>query len=160
MWTGVLDANAIIGLVKGGVFALLALLYRSLYVPRAVREEIIGQGRTGETELAQALGVWITEVVPSHATLQQFPLTLSLADRQVLAVAVEQGADHVITGDDRVIRQASALGLTWIRATDVVVLLKREGHLSEVKSVLDRMRQASFGIDDPLYQQALAAAGE
>jgi hypothetical protein len=58
MPSGVLDANMVIGLAKGGVFNLLASLYAPLFVPPAVIQEITvqGQGRAGVTELQQALG--------------------------------------------------------------------------------------------------------
>ena len=57
-------------------------------------------------------------------------------------------------------KQASQHGLVCLRTTDVVVLLKREGLVAEVKPVLDGMRQQGFGIDDATYERALRAAGE
>ena len=99
--TGVLDANVVIGLAKGGVFDLLSSLYGTLYVPRSVREEIVGpgQGLAGEQELLRALGVWITEVIPDPQTVQQFSATLSWADREVLAIAETNAVDHILSGD-------------------------------------------------------------
>src|ERR1044071_4366873 len=106
--TGVLDASVIIGLAKGGVFQHLAALYRPLYVPRAVSAEVVahGQSRAGAAELAQALGVWITEVVPDPATLQPFSTLRSLADREVLAVAHDPAlsVDHILSDDDHLFR--------------------------------------------------------
>lgn len=53
---GVLDANMVIGLVKGGVFHLLPSLYAPLYIPTGVQQEVLTvQGRPGEKELALAL---------------------------------------------------------------------------------------------------------
>jgi len=42
----------------------------------------------------------------------------------------------------------------------VIVLMKRQGLLSEVRPVLDQMRRESFGIDGTLYEQTLRVAGE
>src|SRR5690349_9410219 len=138
--TGVLDATVIIGLAKGGVFHHLAALYRPLYVPRAVAAEVIGhgQGRTGAAELAQALGVWITEVVPDPPTLLPFGGLRSFADREVLAVAhdLSRSVDHILSDDDHLLRYRTTLQLVCLRTTDVVGLLKRQGLIAEVKPVL------------------------
>jgi predicted nucleic acid-binding protein len=160
--TGILDAEMVIGLAKGGVFHLLASVYARLYIPTGVRQEVVtGQGLPGEAELLQALGVWITEVTPDPQAVQQLPATLSMADREVVAAAqAHQHIDHVLTGDRRLYRLATDLGFTCLGTTEVVVLLKDCGLAAEVKPVLDRMRQRGYGIDDVRYEEALRAAGE
>ena len=162
MLTGVLDSNGIIGLAKGGVFALLTSLYATLYVPPAVVQEVMvqGQGRPGAAELAQALGAWITQAAPDPVIVQQFPTTLSLADREVLALAREHAVHYLVSGDEGLRQQAIPYGLSCLRASEVVVLLKAQGLIPAVKPVLDQMRQGTFGISSAVYQQALQAAGE
>jgi predicted nucleic acid-binding protein len=147
--SGVLDANVVIGLSKGGIIHHLSSLYSALYIPSAVKQEVIsqGQGRAGVKELTQSLGVWITEVVPDPRRVQQLATALrSEADRQVLALAQEKAVDHVLTGDERLHREASHRGLVCLRAVDVVVLLRMQGIVTEVKSVLDRMRQEGLAL--------------
>jgi predicted nucleic acid-binding protein len=160
--TGVLDANPIIGLSLGAVFEQLAALYTALYVPPAVVREVIDQGAglPGAAELQRALGSWVTEVAPDPQRVQQFMGLRSPADREVLAVAQERGVDHIITSDDPLIRHANRYGLVCLPSTLAVVLLKDQGLVSEVRPILDRMRQSGFGIDDPAYESALRAAGE
>jgi predicted nucleic acid-binding protein len=65
-----------------------------------------------------------------------------------------------LSGDRVVRREAARLGLSCLTAAQVVVLLKDQGLISEVRRVLDQMRQRGFGIDDPDYLHALKAAGE
>jgi predicted nucleic acid-binding protein len=160
--TGVLDANVVIGLAKGGVFDRLVSVYAPLYIPAAVRDELIrqGQGRDGVLELSQAIGRWVTMVDPDPQDVQGFAFPRSVGDRQVLAVARAHAVDHVLTSDGPLRREATRFGFTCLGATDVVVLLKHQGLLTEVKLVLDQMRQRGFGIDTASYEQALRAAGE
>jgi predicted nucleic acid-binding protein len=160
--TGVLDASGTIGLAKGGVFDWIVCLYAPLYVPAAVCLEVIGQGggRAGSVELTQALGGWVTEVAPTPTALQQFATLHSRADREVLALALDYRADHILSDDDLLCRKAQHHGLACPGTPLVVVLLKRKGEIPAVKPVLDQMRQKGFGIADLLYQQALQAAGE
>jgi predicted nucleic acid-binding protein len=160
--TGVLDANTLIGLAKGGVFGLLSTLYAALYLSPAIIEEVIGQGPglAGGQDLAGALGVWITEVLPAAQTMQQPSPLLSPADREVLAVAHDRAVDHVLSADRHICREATARGLACLRATDLIVLMKRQGLLPEVRPLLDLMRQRGYGIDEVLYAETLLAAGE
>jgi len=78
----------------------------------------------------------------------------------VLAVASEQAVDHILSDDDGLCREASRNGLRCQGSPFVLVLLKQQGLVPAVTPVLDRMRQAGFGIEDALYQQARQAAGE
>jgi predicted nucleic acid-binding protein len=161
--TGVLDAEMVIGLVKGGVFACLSSLYAPLYIPAAVRQEVItGRGLAGEAELTQALGHWIREVPSPASPPPTVSTALSVADHEVLAIAQDPAwaVDHVLSGDRVLFRVASDLGLTCLRATDVVVLFKARGLVTAVKEVLDRMQQGGYGIAPLRYQAALQAAGE
>jgi predicted nucleic acid-binding protein len=89
----VADANTVIGLAKGGVFDLLALLAAAILVPPKVAEEVVvnGRGRPGSGELANALGAWAIEVVPDPSLVQRFPPSLSHGDREVMAVAQSEG---------------------------------------------------------------------
>jgi predicted nucleic acid-binding protein len=161
--TGVLDSAVVIALVKGDVFALLPSLYITLYIPTAVRQEILtSQGRPGELELSQALGVWITEVTPDPSQLQPFSPTLSPADREVLAVAatLTPPVDHLLADDKDLLREADRHGLTGVRTPDVVLLMKGQGLVPAVQPVLDQMQQRGYGIAPDLYEKALRAAGE
>jgi uncharacterized protein len=162
MLTGVLDTEMVIGLAKGGVFQLLASIYAPLYVPAAVTQEVLkgGVGRAGTSELAQAIGSWVTEVTPPPRVVQRFASPRSLADRQVLAVAHEQRPDHVLSGDHRLYQVATRHGFTCLRATEVVVLFKLQGSIADAKSVLDRMIHQGYGIRRDRYEQALLAVGE
>lgn len=160
--TGVLDANAIIGLAQGGVFDQLASLYASLYIPPAVIREVTGQGHglAGDEELRRALGSWVTEAAPDPVRIQQFMALRSAADREVLAIAQERGVDHILTSNGQLASHAHRYGLACLSITLVVVLLKDHGLVSEVKPILDRMRLRGFGIDVRAYENALRAAGE
>jgi predicted nucleic acid-binding protein len=111
--------------------------------------------------LTQALQGWITEVTPDPSQVQQFSGVLrSAADCEVWAVAREKAVDHVLSSDRGLYREATRVGLSCLSTTEVVLLLKRQGLIANVKPVLDRMRQRRFGIDTVVYEATLRAAGE
>jgi uncharacterized protein len=162
--SAVLDASVTIGLAKGGVLPLLQSLFAPLYVPPAVVQEVAGQGqgRPGATELQAALGRWITEVTPDPNGVGQLAAltSLSVGDREVLALALEKNVSFVLSSDRVLCREAAQRGLACLTAAAVTVLLKDRSLISEVRPVLDRMRAEAFGISEAVYQAALQAAGE
>jgi predicted nucleic acid-binding protein len=161
-FVAVADANAIIGLAKGGVFHLLAKRYSVVYVPPSVTEEVTikGTGRPGAIELSQVLGSWVREVVPGLAASRSYSSGLSTADRDVLGIAQERGADHILSSDEGLYREAMRLGLTCLSTLEVIVQLKRDGLINNVRTVLDAMLGAKHGIEPAAYEQVLRTAGE
>jgi predicted nucleic acid-binding protein len=162
MLSAVLDANVIIGLAKGGLFPLLRSIYTPIFVPEAVVAEVIQPGTPldGALELSLALHDWVIPVTPAMSAPISASSSLSFADLEAIAAVLENAASHLLTGDERLRRAAADHGIICLGTTEITVLLKMYGLVSEVKPVLDQMRSRGFGIDDTLYHQALAAAGE
>jgi predicted nucleic acid-binding protein len=100
-----------------------------------VTEEVIvkGQGRPGAGELATALGAWVTETAPDVSMVQQFSPALSVADREVLAVAHAEAVDYILTDDRELRREASRHHLDCLRVAEVLALLKDRGLVPEIK---------------------------
>jgi predicted nucleic acid-binding protein len=68
--------------------------------------------------------------------------------------------DHVLSNDEGLIREAGQHGLTCLRVTDLLLLLKSQGLVPAIRPVLDRMIQRDYGIRLDLYEEALRAADE
>ncbi|HTE19093.1 MAG TPA: hypothetical protein VK689_12020 [Armatimonadota bacterium] len=113
----------------------------------------------GAAELTRALGRWLIESAPA-APPPSVSAALSAADREVLALALERGVQHLLTGDAPLRREAQRHGVPCLGATDLVVLFKRAGLLSLVRPALDRMRAEGFGVDGTKCYAALCSAGE
>lgn len=162
MLVGVLDANVAIGLAKGGVFPLLRSIYSPLFVPEGVVAEVVhpSQQLAGAVELSTALNDWITPVRPVVLPPTVAAAAVTPADRQVIAVALDRAADHLLSGDERLRRVAAHHGITCLSATELVVIFKLTGKVDRLKPVLDQMRNQGFGVEDAVYRQALNAVGE
>jgi predicted nucleic acid-binding protein len=160
--TVVADANSLIGLTKGGIFDRLPELFAEVWVPPRVVTEVVaqGQGRAGSKELTAALGSWIMERTADPSLLPPLAASLSLADRELLALARGLAADYLLTDDRALRREASRHHIAGLRLAELVVLLKQHGIIAEVKAVLDQMVQAQHGIAPAVYEQALRAAHE
>ena len=157
----VLDANAIIGLAKGGVFELLPRLFQqSIVTPEVVEEvasdELLEAGYLGAEELRQALAEvppWVRQQTPATSTLDAFSEVRDLEDRSVIALAYEAKADWLITDDDRLRRVAYGRGVPVLFVAEVLGMAKKQGLLAEVRPVMDRMRSYGFGVALDLYRR-------
>ena len=79
----------------------------------------------------------------------------------VIALAVECQADLILLDELAGRRAAQRMGLTVTGTLGVLIAAKDRGLLASVRPLLDALRvNAGFWIGDPLYNAALAAAGE
>jgi predicted nucleic acid-binding protein len=158
----VADSSPLVGLAKGGCFDLLQRLFDELLVPGVVEREVVveGRGRPGSSELSAALGIWIAQEEPLEATVQSLPTRLDEGERQVIALALDQGADFVLIDDRKARSVARAHGLPYLTTADLVLLMKQRGLVPAVKPVLDRMQREGFVVSPRKYRQVLRSAGE
>jgi predicted nucleic acid-binding protein len=155
---GVLDANGIIGLAKGGCFSLIPHLFSALYVPSLVVPEITDQ--VSQAELATALRGWLREEAPTGVSLGATPPHKGEADRHVLALAIDHRPALIVTGDRGLQNKAKQLLVATIDAPTVVRLLVEANLIPAAKPHLDQMRLSGFGIPQLLYEEILRALGE
>ena len=155
---GILDANGIIGLAKGGCFSLVQNVFAEVFVPSLVTPEITDP--ISKEALEQALGSWLKEEAPTLSSQRQAPPLKSEADRQVIALALDHRPCVIVTGDQRLSNKAKQLQIATISAPRVVQLLAEAKLIQAAKPHLDQMRQFGFGIPQRLYEEILRRLGE
>jgi predicted nucleic acid-binding protein len=156
--TGILDANAIIGLAKSNCFGLLPQLFALVLVPPLVVSEVTDP--PSRAALQAALAVWLVEKPPSAVALGQLPTSGPPADRQVLALAWDNKPSFILTGDRWFLHRAAALHVAAISPPRVIQLIAEAGLIDAARPHLDRMREAGFGITDEEYEAILRTLGE
>ena len=148
----VCDTSALIRLRKAGILNRLGEMFETVLLPPAVRREC--QDSATQAALEQPF----FEVRPVTRPL---PLTgIQTGEHEAISLAVEHGIKVLIIDDEKAFRKAMAQGLRPVRSFRVLVLAKRKGLMASVKVGLDRTIAQGEGIQDELYQQILAAAGE
>jgi predicted nucleic acid-binding protein len=158
----VLDSNGIIGLAKANCFPLLQSLFTEICVPPAVVAEITTQ--PSQNALQNALGKWLTELLPSADALRQVAFINQEADRHVLALAIDRQASipdcFLITGDEKLRRRAMRFGIASVDAPHLIQLFAEGGFITAAKPHLDQMRLLGYGITDEVYEEILSQLGE
>lgn len=141
------------------VLALLPSLYDRILVPTAVAAEL-DEGRARGVSLPDVRSLpWVVIVDPPTPELLALAPDLGPGERAALAVAVSR--QLVVILDDALARRHAALmSLRCTGTLGILIRAKREGHLSAVRPVLDRLEALRFRLDPATRMNALMLAGE
>lgn len=156
------DSSPLVSLSAVGHLGLVRKLFGRVLIPEVVYSEIVehGAGRPGTREVAAA--TWIERHATSGRSLVALlKVDLDEGEDEAIALALEQDADVVLLDERRGRQRAEALGLRVTGAVGLLVEAKRQGHLAQVRPVLDALREeAGFWVSDRLYRRVLALADE
>ncbi len=157
----VANAGPLIALAQIGHFTLLQLLYGELYIPPAVRHEVValGQGRPGAAEVDVASWIHVVEVREAMA-VQLLRDRLDAGESEAIVLAMEMNAYLLLMDESRGRRVAEARGLTKTGTMGTLIVAKKRGLISAITPLWDRLLAAGFRMSDELYQAARTLAGE
>ena len=160
--TVVSDASPLVSLARIGKLDLLQQLYGTLFIPEAVRHEIVvaGAGQPGADEVDAA--DWVhSRRIANEPLARALRLTLDGGEAEAIVLALESGADLLLM-DERLGRAAAQhLGLSCIGLVGVALEAKGRGLIQAVRPSLDALRnQAGFRLGEALYQRVLRDEGE
>jgi hypothetical protein len=154
------NTGPLIALADIGQLELLHHLFNNILIPPAVRAEVVNEPALAAVQTAIAQG-WIVEQRPSDTSaIRLLNETLDLGESEAIALA-QQETPHWIVLDDLAARHvAEAMGLPVIGTLGVLLLAKEAGHLTEIKPMLDQLREHSLYLSETLYTSVLKSAGE
>jgi predicted nucleic acid-binding protein len=156
------NASPLINLTRVGRLHLLPELFEEIFIPEAVWDEVVVQGKEhpGAKELKVADWVKMHRVANrelTHALRQQ----LDAGEAEAIVLALESEADLLLM-DERLGRAIAAhFGMRYTGLIGVLVLAKRKALITAIKPVLDALRDtAGFRVADALHIRVLRDAGE
>ena len=157
------DTGPLIGLARVDKLDLLRLLYGSVVVPPAVREELgIESGYPGATVLSAAFAErWIT-VQSSQGLVIATELAGSLdpGEAEAIALAEERAARFLLIDDAKGRRFARQREIPVVGVAGVLLAAKSAGILAAVAPVLRDLSSAGYRLSSPLTSGVLSQAGE
>lgn len=153
------NTTPIIALAQVEQLPLLQRLYGTVFIPPAVKAEIlVGGQRKGAKELRQADYIKTIPLQdPRRADLLN---DLDRGEAEAIVLAMEQNADLLIM-DERLGRQhATRMGINLTGSVGVLVKAKQIGHIPAIKPLLHKLTQSGIHLSPILINQALHLAGE
>jgi len=158
------DTSPLIYLTRLGLFSPLRTLYDRVIVPAAVWQEITVGGKglpeSENLQLAVTQG-WIECKAPSSSqTILPSSSRLGQGEIEAILLATELRA-VLLNGDSDARATAEHLGVTVSETLGILSRAKREGHLTNLKSLLDRLlAETNFHMGEALYRKVLEGVGE
>jgi len=155
----VVNSSVIIALSHLNYLPFLPQLFDEILVPQVVYEEICskGQGLIGDQELQTAVKQEDIQIrqVHNRKLVQAMLDPLALGEAEVLALAVEVKADHVIIDDKLARSRAKLLELSVIGTLRVLRLFFDQDLLNKHDFIqaLTNLRAYGFRISDDILEK-------
>jgi predicted nucleic acid-binding protein len=147
---------------KIGLLDLLRAIFGELYVPTAVRSEVIVAARDLRGASAIQSAPWIKwRRVSDQQRVVQFRVHLGESEAEDIALALQLGSAMPVLLDDRAARRdAHDAGPQVIRCGGVLLRAKEPGVIQSVWPLLDALRSAGLYLAQAAHLGILAAPAE
>ena len=156
----VVNTSPWIALSLCGEISLLNILYSEVYIPFAVKEEIMtgGEKSIGVCELRASSWVKIEKIIDAEKV--RLLHELDQGEAEVIILAKEKGIKYVLI-DEKVARlQANVLGLKVVGTLGLLLKAKKKGLIPAVKPLIQKILEHGIWIKDEIVKGILKESGE
>lgn len=157
----VVNSTPVIALVSIDKLHLLKDLYKEVYIPKAVSDEVfVKQGSKAQIELARARE-WIqVRQIQNNESKKFFRVQLHEGEVEVMILGKELSADLLVI-DDYIAREyAKYLDFKVTGTLGVILKAKEKGIIERVKPLIDALIQNGIYIGSKVYEDVLRMAAE
>lgn len=161
MTVWVVDTSPLIFLAKLGHLDLLREGADTVYIPRAVLEEVRAKPDAAAQSIERACQTWLSvRPVGDRQAVEIVQADLDLGEAEVIALAREVGADRVVMDDLDARRFARRLGLEMIGTVGLLLAARLRGELPSIRQEIERLESLGLRVASSLVEAVLQAAGE
>jgi len=139
---------------------LLRDWFRGVVVPRAVEAELAEIRRRGKRAPDLGEFPWISVRSVDPSSCQSMPPGLGPGECDVLTLGLMSRGSLLVMDDARAREHASSVGLQVVGTLGVLVRAKREGLVTALTPLIDRLQQEGFWLDPRTEREILALVGE
>jgi predicted nucleic acid-binding protein len=156
----VLNASPLICLSKSGLADLIPALFREVFVPEAVFQEVMAEGKTDFAAEWLSSQRWIRRLRDIPIDPRVAAWDLGEGESAVLSFALGNEDCCAVMDDREARRCAAALKCRFIGTLGIMVLAKKRGNIESVRQSLKKLQDAGFWIADALVEDICRKAGE
>jgi predicted nucleic acid-binding protein len=149
------DSSALIALSVVDKLELLEKLYKNLFVPQAVYDEVTQVGRPQSDKLKRFLQSRV-KVVDLNLT----KLGLGLGELEAITLYKELDADVLLIDDNRAKKYAVLNDVRVIGSLGILIKAKEKKHIDKIKPLLDEIMKSGVYISNKLIVQVLEICDE
>jgi len=149
------DSSALIALGVVDKLELLEKLYKTLFVPQAVYDEVTQIGRPQSDKLREFLTNRV-KVVDLNLT----KVGLGIGELEAITLYKELNADVLLIDDNRAKKYAILNDVRVIGSLGVLIKAKEEGYIDKIKPLLEEIMKSEVYISDKLIVKVLEICNE
>ncbi|MTJ10017.1 MULTISPECIES: DUF3368 domain-containing protein [unclassified Anabaena] len=156
------NTSPISSLAKINQLSLLEYIYGQVIIPQAVYNELtdIRAGEKVNNALKNANWIEIKSVI-NKQSVRKLDLNLDQGEAEAIILAVELNANQLLIDERLGRREAVKLGLSLTGILGMLLIAKKRGLISNVKSLMDDLiSQTTFRVGEKLYDRILKQANE
>jgi predicted nucleic acid-binding protein len=156
----IIDSSPLIVLLKSDLENILPELFEEIFLPEAVREEILSGQEDDIAKQKLPLLSWIRQTSPQISRKNIEDYNLGKGETAVLNIALEIPEARIIL-DDHVARKcAKDLQLSFIGTGGLLILAKQKGLIPTVSDALTRVQNEGLWLSDAIIEMLKEKAGE
>lgn len=149
------NTTPLIGLADIGCLDVLKKLYEEIMIPTAVLEEV--KSEPARTLVRNSGFIRVYPVKASHSR-KMFSSRLHAGEVEVMLLAEEKQADLLIMDDNAAKKTAKFLGFKVTGTLGVLLKAKKEGHINEIKPLVEKLQETGFYVSASVKQYVLEEA--
>lgn len=159
------NTSPIIGLMSIGRLGLLRELFDEIILPEAVYRELCAGSTVHQKEIDE-IKDWVSKgyfkiyKIKNADMVKSMYGKLHFGELEVIIAAKELDLQLAIIDEKAARKMAAEFLVDTIGILGILLLAKRKGLISYVKSDVDKLRMNGYRISDGLYFQILNIAGE
>ena len=155
----VADSSALIALAVCDSLNLLDLLFTEVKVPRAVFVEVSKKSKKEADSLAHYLEDKIIDVeIDRNYIIKEG--TIEIGELEAMTLYKQLAANWLLIDDRRAWKIAELNQIKIIGSLGVLLLGKKKGYLTTIKSKIDILKNSDIFFSEELLQNTLTLAGE
>ena len=152
----VVNTSPIIYLSAINQINLLKNLFSEIFIPEAVKREVMSGGKDSFGVKEIKTQKWIKTKKIRNKLAKEYLLTeIDDGEAEVIILAEELKASFIII-DDKLARKIAKLrGFNVVGTLRLLVAAKEKGLVNEVKPLIEKLQEAGFWINDNVYKAVL-----
>ncbi len=150
------DSSPLISLAVIGKLDILGNLYKEMYVPAAVYEEVVKADKPFAGELKLFLN-GRTKSVKNRMAVEMLSGDIGAGEAEAIVLALEQQPGIVLIDDLKARRFAKMNGLKIIGTMGILLKAKKEGLVKEIKPLISELLSSDIRISTKIIEITLQA---
>lgn len=157
----IVNTTPLIALCHVGQLTVLQKLYGEIMIPKAVYQELSAKEDSICRKQVDSSLDWIhVESIENEMAKAMYKTQLHEGEVEVMILAKEKCADVVIIDDANAKKHAKYLGLPVTGTLGVLVKAKKQGHIKELKPIIQEMVDKHIYISEGLIKLCLEQVDE